>query len=319
VAWIEAKKRKDGGTSCVVRWRLGGTRTGKPQSETFGAGSDQQNRARAEGFRDMVKAAGEYWPDGWVKGRGFVRESAPADVDVPVTSRMFNDVAREYVNQIVGCSPGQRARYRSQVRQLSDLDVRGPAGSYKPFGQEIASITEDDIKAWLIGWDRSMKTKANYHGLLTGVFQYAMERGLVTQIPTLRTAPKRRQIKQSQADLRFLTEQEFAATARASGDATDMLTVTVGTGVRFGEVTALWVSDVDIKHRTIRINKAWKRDGEGGEQDVPAWLAKQLKPKHAMRGHYLGNPKTPKSRADDRDIRECGGDPAAVHRGPRAR
>jgi hypothetical protein len=81
-------------------------------------------------------------------------------------------------------------------------------------------VAEDDIKAWLIGWDRSMKTKANYHGLLTAVLTYALERKLVTAIPTLRTAPTKRQIKQSQADLRFLTEMEFAATARGADDET---------------------------------------------------------------------------------------------------
>ncbi len=213
MAWIEAKKRTDGGTSCIVRWRLGGTRSGKPQNETFSAGSDEQNMARAEGFKQMVMAAGEYWPDGWIKGRGFVRESAPTQ-DVPAPARSFHDVGQDYVNQIVGCSPGQRARYRSQMRLLDTLEVKGPSGLYKPFGRMIGDITEDDIKAWLIGWDRSMKTKANYHGLITGVFNYAMERGLVSLIPTLRTAPKKSQIKQSQADLRFLTENEFARTAQ---------------------------------------------------------------------------------------------------------
>jgi integrase len=46
-------------------------------------------------------------------------------------------------------------------------------------------------------------------------------------------------------------------------------------------------------HRTIRINKAWKRNGEDDATDTPGWLAKQLKPKHTMRDHHLGNPKTP--------------------------
>jgi integrase len=32
------------------------------------------------------------------------------------------------------------------------------------------------------------------------------------------------------------------------------------------------------------------------ERDTPAWLTKSLTPKHAMREHYLGNPKTAKSR-----------------------
>ena len=30
----------------------------------------EQNRARAEGFVKMIAAAGEDWPDGWVKGQG---------------------------------------------------------------------------------------------------------------------------------------------------------------------------------------------------------------------------------------------------------
>ena len=125
---------------------------------------------------------------------------------------------------------------------------------------------------------------------------YAHEKGEVAQNPLLRTAPKRAKIRQSQADLRFLTETEFATTAEVAKEDGDLLRVTVGTGMRYGEVTALWVSDVDLRHKTIRVNKAWKRDGEDGEQDVPAWLRKQLRAKHTMRGHHLGNPKTPKSR-----------------------
>ena len=73
MAWIECKARADGGTSAVVRWRLGGSRTGRMQTETFGAGSDDQNLAHAEGFKRMVEAAGQEWPDGWVKSEGFVR------------------------------------------------------------------------------------------------------------------------------------------------------------------------------------------------------------------------------------------------------
>lgn len=137
---------------------------------------------------------------------------------------------------------------------------------------------------------------ANYRGLLFGVFTYALERGEIGKHPLTRTAPKRSKIRQYQADLRFLTEPEFGIVARAASDDGDLLRVTVGTGLRYGELTALWVSDVDLRHRTIRVNKAWKRDGEDGEQDVPGWLNKQLRDKHTMRGHHLGNPKTPKSK-----------------------
>lgn len=294
MAWIEPKTRSDGGTSYSVRWRLGGSRSGRPQVETFGAGSDARNLARAEGFKQMVTAASEQWPQGWVKGAGFVREHAAADPTMP--PRSVEEVGLEYVGQIVDCSPGQRSRYRGQLRVLKGVDVRGQRGAYRPFDAHIDMVAEEDIKAWLIGWKRSLKTRANYHGLLYGVFNYALERGEVAQNPLLRTAPKRSKIRQSQADLRFLTDVEFVTTAEVAEDDGDLLRVTVGTGMRYGEVTALWVSDVDLRHKSIRVNKAWKRDGEDGEQDVPAWLRKQLRAKHTMRGHHLGNPKTSKSR-----------------------
>ncbi len=47
------------------------------QTETFGAGTDEQNQARAEGFVKMVAAAGEDWPDGWVKGQASTATADP--------------------------------------------------------------------------------------------------------------------------------------------------------------------------------------------------------------------------------------------------
>lgn len=54
---------------------------------------------------------------------------------------------------------------------------------------------------------------------------------------------------------------------------------------------------VDLTKHTVRINKAWKRDGEDGEQDVPPWLKRLVRSKHAMRGHYLGNPNSSRGSA----------------------
>ncbi|MGH8859760.1 MAG: hypothetical protein ACRDVG_00760 [Jatrophihabitantaceae bacterium] len=165
-----------------MRWRLGGTRSGRKQRETFGAGSDARNKARAEGFREMVAAAGEFWPEGWVQGRGFVGDRAGESVGLLEVPRAV-EVGVEYVDQIVDCSPGQRARYKGQLRALTAVEVRGKRGTYRPFDQRTDLVTEDDTKAWLIGWPRSPKTKANYHGLLFGVFTYAVERGEVATQP----------------------------------------------------------------------------------------------------------------------------------------
>jgi len=291
MAWIEQRRRTDGGLSARVKWRLGGGRGAPFQVETFSAGSDAQNLARAEGFKQMVDAAGQRWPEGWVKGMGFVRPVVEQQAPPPAPP-MFAEVAEEYVRQIVDLSPGQRMRYLGQIRTLIAATIR----NLVVFDRPIDAITEADIKAWLIDWDRSLKTKANYHGLLYGVFAYAVEQGHLSVNPCARTAPKRSRVRQSQAELRFLTEGELLGAVQLAGEHGDLLTLAVSTGLRFGEITALWCSDIDLIRGTVRVNKAWKRDGENGETEVPGWLKKQIGRKHTMRQHHLGNPKTAKSR-----------------------
>jgi len=293
VAWIEEKKRGDGVVSAHVIWRLGGGRAGERQIETFSAGKSEENVARAEGFLKMVVSAGQRWPDGWIRGEGFVR---PNGGDPLAEAPTFQVIGEEYVRQIVDITPGQRKRYLSQISTLARTEIRGAV----PFAQKVTAVGEQHVKAWLIDWDRALKTKANYHGLMYGVFNYAVEQGFLTINPCARTAPKRRRVRQSQAELRFLTEDEFGTVAVKAAsygyDAADLIRVTASTGLRYGEVTALWVSDVDLRNRTIRVSKAWKRVGENGETEIPSWLKKQIRDKHTMREHYLGNPKTPKSR-----------------------
>ena len=131
----------------------------------------------------MMAVAGEFRPDGWVKGRGFVRDRADESVGLLVAPRSVEELGLEYVAQIVDCSPGQRARYKGHLRTLKAVDVRGKRGTYRPFDQRIDLVTKDDVKAWLIGWPHSLKTKTNYHGLLFGVFTYAAERGEVVKHP----------------------------------------------------------------------------------------------------------------------------------------
>lgn len=264
MAWIEKRTRGDGGVSARVVWRLGGTRDGAYQAETFSAGTDAQNRARADGFKKMVDAAGQRWPDGWVKGEGFVRP--PGEADPLKAPPRFDEIGEEYVRQIVDLSPGQRKRYLGQLQVLAGTRVRGSMVFTRP----VTSIHESDIKDWLIDWDRSLKTKANYHGLIHGVFAYAVKRGYLVANPAIGTAPKQSRVKQSRPELRFLTERELETAVRLAGAHGDLLSVAVGTGLRFGEVSALWVGDVDLDHRTIRINKAWKRNGEDDATDTPA-------------------------------------------------
>ena len=107
MAWIAPHRRAGGGLTAQVIWRPGGGRDTPRVWETFSTGSNAQNLARADGFKRMVDAAGQRWPDGWVKGEGFVR---PADVTDrwprrPASTRSARSTSR----QIVELSPGHSA------------------------------------------------------------------------------------------------------------------------------------------------------------------------------------------------------------------
>ena len=109
----------------------------------------------------------------------------------------FDKIGEEYVRQIVDLSPGQRKRYLGQLQVLARTPVRGSL----MFAGPVTAIGEAQLKTWLIEWDRSLKTKANYHGLIYGVFAYAVKRGYLAANPAIGTAPKQSRVKQSRPKL----------------------------------------------------------------------------------------------------------------------
>jgi integrase len=64
-------------------------------------------------------------------------------------------------------------------------------------------------------------------------------------------------VKQSRPELRFLTERELETAVRLAKRHGDVLAVAARTGLRFGELSALWVTDFDLDRGTVRVNKAW--------------------------------------------------------------
>ena len=202
MAWIETKRRADGGTSARVIWRLGGGR-GAYQSETFGAGSDARDPRAGRRLQEDGRGRRAAVARGLVRGEGFVRPTGETD---PLKAPpRFVDLGGEYVRQIVDISPGQRKRYLGHLGVLATLRVRGALVFAKP----VTAVTEADLKAWLIEWDRSLKTKANYHGLIHGVFAHAVKQGYLAANPAVGTAPKRSRVRQSRPELRFLTERSW--------------------------------------------------------------------------------------------------------------
>jgi hypothetical protein len=88
----------------------------------------------------MVDAAGQRWPDGWVRGGGFVRPRGEAD-PLKAPPRLV-DIGEEYVRQIVDVSPGQRKRYLGHLRVLAETRVRGALIFTRP----VTSVHESDLK-----------------------------------------------------------------------------------------------------------------------------------------------------------------------------
>ena len=131
MAWIEQHRRADGNLTARVIWRPGGTRDATRLWETFGAGSDAQNLARADGFKRMVEAAGQRWPDGWVKGEGFVR---PLDVADPMTPPpSFDKIGR-----------GVRPSDRRPVPRAAEAVPRTATGAGTHAGARLADLRGSD-------------------------------------------------------------------------------------------------------------------------------------------------------------------------------
>ena len=142
-------------------------------------------------------------------GQGFVAVETPSDSGHEPTPLLAFGL--RYVEQLI-IRPGQRARYRTQLKALAVLTLPSPTvpgAIYLPFGRNVEDVTPEDVRLWLSRWDRGLKTKANYHGLLFGVFAWAVEEhALITVNPCAKTAPSRPTIKAEQPERTWLTEAD---------------------------------------------------------------------------------------------------------------
>jgi len=278
MAAIVARKRTDGSFGYKVQWRLDGRRDGAWQSETF------DSRLAAAKFQAQVEAHGGLWPEGWVKGVGFVR--AQDDVAPPVGANALLAFGEAYVRRLTSVGPYTQTRYLRQVHKLV-----GWLRTIKGVEPTVQNVTADDDRDWINARRRagmSPKTIANYHGLLSGILKDAMLKGLTPRNPCdgVRLPPADDDIE-TDADKTFLTEDEFTRLLAAiDPDAKDLLRVAVGTGMRWSELSALRISDLDLDTAVplLSVRRAWKVNGSG---------------EFALTGegrYYLGRPKTRESR-----------------------
>lgn len=297
MATIRERPRKDGGITYAVLWRAGGTRAGKQESENF-PDSDDKAKEKAELFRGLVDMHNQQWPPGWVRGRGFV-QAAPAEAgkgkDMP-----FLTWATKRINKLTGIEERTRADYhRDLINHVAGVLVHTDEDG-EVSEATVGNVTQDDITDWVRAqedglvrvddpeqWARqpaAPKSIANRHGMLYGIFQAAVE-----ATPPLRAGNPCSKTKLPRADdgteeeMVFLEHDEWQRVraelaAIHKGDGVDIGDVLVATGLRWGELAALQVRDLNLAGSTptLSVHRAWKRQRDNS-----------LK---------LGPPKTKKSR-----------------------
>jgi integrase len=273
MASIRERQRKDNTTAYVVRWRTGGARTAPEQSEKF------NDPKRAEVFRDLVDLAGQQWPEGWVRGKGFVEQKAEPDAPA---DRLWSDWGARYIDRLNGIDERSRHDYHRDMR----LHVNGVLVHTREDGTTepptVLNISEDDIADWVRAEEKGLpdpdrpgkwlrqpaapKSIANRHGLLYSIAQAAVEakpKPLRPDNPFRGTTLPRKD-DGTEDEMVFLEEAEWQRLRAelaliCDGDSLDLADILIGTGLRWGEATALQYRDVDLRAGTIRIQRAWKR------------------------------------------------------------
>jgi integrase len=268
-------------TSYQVKWRLGGSRKAPQQTERF---DDEES---AEIFCDAVNAAGQDWPIGWVKGKGYISE------DPGEEAFLFRTFAMECIDNRTGIEE----RYRDDCRRdlaayilptFGNCDIRSTDHFCKRTVQQwVNMLAATFVWRGSVRKLMSPKTIKNLHGLLSSILKEAVQHE-----PPLRDRNPCKVVALPRTDddgvedddgedINFLEpdEVEGIVSFLARPEDQRLVRFTYATGMRWGEVTALahrHAVTSQAGHPRIRVTRAWKRNKE--------------------RGYYLGKPKTKASR-----------------------
>ncbi|MFI2434754.1 tyrosine-type recombinase/integrase [Streptomyces sp. NPDC018693] len=288
MAYVKPMKNKDGVvTSYRVRWRKGGARNGRGESERFDG--DEAGLEAAELFCEAVNQAGQDWPPGWVKGKGMIAPDAADDSEY-----RFERYAAESVNHRTGVEDryrdachGELARYINPT--FGNCDIR----SSEHFSKRTIQAWVNQLELTKVR--RGSKTKLmspktikNLHGLLSSIMQEAVEAD-----PPLRDRNPCKGVRlprvddDGTADDEIDEDIEFLEPAEVAGVASCMRTVQgrrlvediYATGERWGEISAQacrHLDRTDPGKPRVKVVRAWK------------WSK--------SKGHYLGKPKSKRSR-----------------------
>jgi integrase len=241
MASIRRRTRKDGTTSYTVVWREGGG-YGPYKAETV---TDEHS---AELLRDYLNANGQSYT---MASEAFRQSRAHGPT--------LADIVAVHLSGLTGVTVRTKADYARDAR----THIVPHLGHIR-----AGQITRAHVKAWvnqLAAAGVAPKSIANYHGLLASVMNTAIETGARADNPCKGVRLPKRDRRGDRA--KFLEPAEYRVLLAQVPDYWKPLVgLLAGTGLRWGEATALTVADVilDGKRRYIIVDKAWKRDAHNG-------------------------------------------------------
>lgn len=162
----------------------------------------------------------------------------------------------QHVDGLTGVTEGTRREYRSYL----DRNI-----TTHPIGAlPLAALSRDAVAGWVNDLERqglAGKTIKNRHSLLSGACRAAVRAGLLPTNP----AEGLRMPRSIGKDMAVLTHDEYAILLQATPEHwKPLIGLLGGTGLRWGEATALRVRDLDLDGYppTLRVEQAWKRSGK---------------------------------------------------------
>ena len=246
---VNQRRTRQGDLRYFVRLRVDGAQTSvtfatKPEADKFAR--DVSNRGPQRAFDDYIAA-----------------EEIAAEMSM-------DEWANRWLNSST-VTPATLAGYRR------DWERR-----WKPHlgHHKLSQVTREDIVAALKAQTGADKTVENAWGTLATMLKAAVLDRHLERSPALGVKLPTHTSHEA-AEHRYLTPAEIRQVVADTPERYRPLVWTLaGTGMRWGEATALNVADVDLAARTVSVTKAWKRD--------PA--------KPGASGWYVGPPKTRKAR-----------------------
>lgn len=242
------------GPSFRVVWRF----AGRKQYVTLASYDDAREvRGHVESQRRQVSAAQVY------ESMGASSEPEPGETVAQFCAR--------YVESLTGIEDATRKEYR----RIVDFEIAGaPIGS-----RQVGELTREIVRGWLQGMERrtprplAPKTIANYHALLSAAMTEAVAQSMAAVNPCRGVRLPRRDDHTTLDEHVYLEPGEVRLICNRIAEfapwCAHVPMLLADTGLRWGEMTALQVGDVDVLAGTLRVGRAWKRGPDGGYLGAP--------------------------------------------------